>query len=202
MVFRANAVITLASLTLRRLFWLLSAVMIAAQIAMGLAVCITSKYALLANNACSPMLPPGLMTGWYGTIILAAIVMMSIFSYQLIKARRHHKSSFLHMIFISSTASAILAGISQVIFSMLLVFDAMPSKYNMILVKSDMTINVLVIVSFVKRLMLETREYSSRGTAQGQSPVLKGLERRLESAELDTIQLTTASQRSEWMEEY
>lgn len=85
---------------------------------------------------------------------------------------------------------------------MLLVFDAMPPKYNMILVKSDMTINVLVIVSFVKRLMLETREYSSRGTAQGQSPVLKGLERRLESAEPDAIQLTTASQRSDWMEEY
>jgi hypothetical protein len=204
MVFRANAVLTMVSIASRRLFWVLSGIMIAAQIAMGLAVCITSKYAMLANNACSPLLPPGLMTGWYGTIILGAVALTSVFSFQLVKARQHHKDSFLHIIFISSAASAIVAGISQITFSMLLVFNAIPPKYSMILVKSDMTINVLITVSFVKRLMQETAQYSSRGTVQREFPVVKDFERRLESAELGTssIQLTSASHRSDWVPEY
>ncbi|KAG2185693.1 hypothetical protein INT44_002486 [Umbelopsis vinacea] len=202
MVFRASAVITLTSKAFRRTFWVISFIIVAAQVGTGLAVTIKSSPVLLSNNACSPVLPPYITTGWYGTLIIGGVILTAVFSYQMIKARRTRKDSLLQIIFISSAASAAMVGVSQVIFSLLLVLTVIPPKYDLILVKSDMTINVLITTSFVKRLMRETGNTCNRSVrSSGQiiqlpSPPAKSLDRRMESGQLDAVELTTLSNNS------
>lgn len=199
MVFRASAVITLTSLVFRRIFWIFSTFIIAAQIGTGLAVSIRAMPYQLANKACSPVLSPYLAAGWYGTLIIGGIFLTTVFSYQMIKARRTRRDSVLRIIFVSSAASATLSGLSQVIFSILLVLTVIPPQYDLILVKSDMTINVLITANFVKRLMREIGSNcnrSARSSTQIQqlpSPPIKSLDHRLESGQVDAVELTAIS---------
>lgn len=204
MVFRASAVITLTSLVFRRIFWIFSSFIIAAQIGTGLAVSIKAMPVQLANNACSPVLSPYLAAGWYGTLIIGGIFLTAVFSFQMIKARRTRKDSLLQIIFVSSAASATLSGVSQVVFSILLVVTVIPPQYDLILVKSDMTINVLITVNFVKRLMREIGSNCNRSTRsstqiqiqQLPSPPIKSLDRRMESGQLDAVELGAISHAS------
>jgi hypothetical protein len=196
MVFRAYAVITLTSIGFRRTFWVFSSFIIAAQVGTGLALCIKAMPVQLANGACSPVLSPYLAAGWYASLILGAVILTALFSHQMIKARRVRKDSLLQIIFISSAASATLSGISQFVFSLLLVMSVVPAKYELILVKSDMTINVLITANFVKRLMRESSIHnmrSVRSSMQAQQlplPPVKSLERQMESGQLNAVEST------------
>lgn len=160
MVFRANAAIPMVSCMFRKLFWIFSIVMIAVQISLGLTITITTEITSLRNDACSPLLSSHLMAGWYGSIILPAVILTGIFSYSLMKANQYRKESFFRTVLISSGASAVLAGISHVTFMLLLAFSILPPQYSLMLVKSDLTIHILITVAFVRRLMRESNSNS------------------------------------------
>ncbi|KAH8549040.1 hypothetical protein BGW37DRAFT_522609 [Umbelopsis sp. PMI_123] len=164
---------------------------------------------VLSNNACAPIVRRGLLAGFYGSLIVGSVVLTGIFSYQLIKAYKYRRDSVLRVIFISSAVCAILSGLSQITFSLVILFKPIPEKYDLILIKSDMTINVLITVSFVHRVMQESRQSSARSSMQSamQSPpqkpqLSKSLERQLENAESGTLQLATTSHSSDGIPRY
>ncbi|KAG2172096.1 hypothetical protein INT43_001573 [Umbelopsis isabellina] len=190
MVFRANAVIPMVSSTVRLLFWIFSIVMITAQISIGLVITITTESTALMNDACSPLLSSQVMAGWYGSIILPAIVLTTIFSYSLMKANQHRKESFFRTVLISSGASAVLAGISQVTFMLLLAFSMLPPKYSLMLVKSDLTIHILITVTFVRRLMKESNSQGPITRRNRIDPGLAELEIQSNRVPFETVRPT------------
>jgi hypothetical protein len=199
MVIRARAVIPTVSLLFRQLFWMFSTLMIATQFSIGVAIATTTKFTSFENNACSSLLSANLMTAWYGSIILTAIVLTSIFSYSLMKTHQHGKESFFRTVLISSGASAVISGVSQVTFTILLALDILPPQYELILVKSDMTINILITVTFVRRLMKESALYGSTSSICRTYPAQEDPEIQLHSVRFETVRPTSEVPKPPWI---